>query len=320
MSVALLMRKGLVEICDELEAFFYVTLYYAARYLRSNYSDEDISRFIIEFFDTYTFANGAWCCGTLKSDATSSMFLGLAKNKPIVFASRGINQVLGTFLAWLHSQYVVNTYDAHVKAHPRALQAVSASTALTRKPGKAPQTRLRPDNPAALAADSDDSDSDSDGFEYELAEAPPPEPTQEDRTRAAYLESHRRMMKLVGKTYEFVPDDRIGDRMPPPTKRGRKRKSDDDSHPSFKYKTARRPGINSAPEGFVLYPEGSDDLGPRLRSLLNVPEEEPRTPERRAKSPSRSPPDGLTSPPAALSESWGGGPLDYMYTIKQEED
>ena len=111
MSVALLTHKKFIEICDELEAFFYVIVYYATRYLKSNYSDADVAKFIEAFFDTYNFVDGAWRCGTLKSNATETQFLGLERRKPIVFHSPGLNEVLDTLLSWFHSQYVVNTYE-----------------------------------------------------------------------------------------------------------------------------------------------------------------------------------------------------------------
>ncbi|TBU26657.1 hypothetical protein BD311DRAFT_601956, partial [Dichomitus squalens] len=51
LSVAMLSRSKEVEICDELESFFYVILYYAVRYLRSNIDDGIIGEWIYTFFD-----------------------------------------------------------------------------------------------------------------------------------------------------------------------------------------------------------------------------------------------------------------------------
>ncbi|EJF59451.1 hypothetical protein DICSQDRAFT_24536, partial [Dichomitus squalens LYAD-421 SS1] len=51
LSVAILSRLKEVEICDELESFFYVILYYAVRYLRSNIGDGVIGTWIHTFFD-----------------------------------------------------------------------------------------------------------------------------------------------------------------------------------------------------------------------------------------------------------------------------
>ena len=52
MSVALLSHSKPVEICDELEAFLYVLIYYAARYLKSDCDGATIAIFLDEFFDT----------------------------------------------------------------------------------------------------------------------------------------------------------------------------------------------------------------------------------------------------------------------------
>ncbi|KAI9058431.1 hypothetical protein FKP32DRAFT_1582064, partial [Trametes sanguinea] len=68
MSIAVLNDHGKeIEISDELESFFYVTLYYAVRYLESNCSD--VGAFIEDFFDTYGLQNDAYKCGATKATA-----------------------------------------------------------------------------------------------------------------------------------------------------------------------------------------------------------------------------------------------------------
>ena len=68
MSVALLQdRTKVVEISDELEAFFWVLIYYAVRYLPSNI--EDVGNWLEDHFDTFSFAKGKYVCGSKKKNA-----------------------------------------------------------------------------------------------------------------------------------------------------------------------------------------------------------------------------------------------------------
>ena len=54
MSVALLSHlKTNVEICDELQSFYYVMLHHAVQYLQSNFDDLTVADYIGEFFDQY---------------------------------------------------------------------------------------------------------------------------------------------------------------------------------------------------------------------------------------------------------------------------
>ncbi|EJF59448.1 hypothetical protein DICSQDRAFT_172045 [Dichomitus squalens LYAD-421 SS1] len=57
LSIALLSRPKVVEICDELESFFYVIIYYAVRYLRSNLEGFALRHWINAFFNTYGVTN-----------------------------------------------------------------------------------------------------------------------------------------------------------------------------------------------------------------------------------------------------------------------
>ncbi|TBU58917.1 hypothetical protein BD310DRAFT_1012262 [Dichomitus squalens] len=54
LSIALLSRPKVVEICDELESFFYVIIYYAVRYLRSNLDGFALRHWINAFFNSVT--------------------------------------------------------------------------------------------------------------------------------------------------------------------------------------------------------------------------------------------------------------------------
>lgn len=70
MSVALLQKRTkVVEISDELEAFFWVLIYYAVRYLVSNV--DDVGNWLEDHFDTFSFAKGKYVCGSKKKIAVS---------------------------------------------------------------------------------------------------------------------------------------------------------------------------------------------------------------------------------------------------------
>ena len=50
-----------VKIADDLEAHFYVLLYHAVRYLRSNCTN--VPNWIEDFFDVFTIEDGQYKCG-----------------------------------------------------------------------------------------------------------------------------------------------------------------------------------------------------------------------------------------------------------------
>ncbi|TFK81213.1 hypothetical protein K466DRAFT_444058, partial [Polyporus arcularius HHB13444] len=65
MSVALLNRPTkAVEIPDDLESLFYVLLYHAVRYLKSNCAS--VPTWLEEFFDVFSYRDGAYECGARK--------------------------------------------------------------------------------------------------------------------------------------------------------------------------------------------------------------------------------------------------------------
>ena len=68
MSIDMLLKRAkMVEVDDDLESFFYVILYYAARYLKSNITD--VGAFIEGFFDSYEVHDGRYLVGATKYSA-----------------------------------------------------------------------------------------------------------------------------------------------------------------------------------------------------------------------------------------------------------
>ena len=71
MSVDMLLKRAkMVEVDDDLESFFYVILYSAARYLKSNITD--VGAFIEGFFDSYEVHDGRYLVGATKYSAITN--------------------------------------------------------------------------------------------------------------------------------------------------------------------------------------------------------------------------------------------------------
>ncbi|KAI0696504.1 hypothetical protein C8T65DRAFT_583446 [Cerioporus squamosus] len=111
MSVALLSHlKANVEVCDELESFFYVVLHHAVRYLQSNFDDMTVANYIDEFFDQYGYANNQYTCGEKKFSAITNGKLAYTNIK-LVFAAAGISKLLEELLSWFQANHIVMEYD-----------------------------------------------------------------------------------------------------------------------------------------------------------------------------------------------------------------
>ncbi|KAH9925638.1 uncharacterized protein BXZ73DRAFT_78972 [Epithele typhae] len=72
MSIAMLLESGKAsELSDDLEALFYVTLYYLVRYVPSNIrTSEDVFRWLEDFFECYAVKGGTYTCGLAKKNAS----------------------------------------------------------------------------------------------------------------------------------------------------------------------------------------------------------------------------------------------------------
>ncbi|TFK80909.1 hypothetical protein K466DRAFT_442269, partial [Polyporus arcularius HHB13444] len=106
MSVALLSWAKLVEICDELEAFFYVLLYHAARYLRSNLEPITLANYLDAFFDQYSLTDDGYQCGTQKLAAIATGRLTVKAGVDLKF-DEPMNHLICTLLSWFKSHHVV---------------------------------------------------------------------------------------------------------------------------------------------------------------------------------------------------------------------
>ncbi|KAI0806731.1 hypothetical protein C8Q74DRAFT_1189652 [Fomes fomentarius] len=114
MSVALLSGDKTVEVCDEVEAFTYVIIYYAVRYLDSNVDETTVASFLDKFFDTYDVCNGKYVCGRAKRATIQTGELTVNSDVMLLFHSP-MDIVLSELLLWFKSRMIVAKYDARQK-------------------------------------------------------------------------------------------------------------------------------------------------------------------------------------------------------------
>ncbi|CDO71499.1 hypothetical protein BN946_scf184909.g93 [Trametes cinnabarina] len=118
MSAAVLSdHSKAIEISDELESFFHVTLYYAVRYLHSNCAD--VGAFVEGYFDAYTVENDVYHCGEKKSATTMDGTLKAdSSGAPLHFGSR-LDVFFQQALQWFKAHYAVKAYEDHQSAQPQ---------------------------------------------------------------------------------------------------------------------------------------------------------------------------------------------------------
>ncbi|KAI0641693.1 hypothetical protein C8Q79DRAFT_287183 [Trametes meyenii] len=138
MSVAVLSKHSrIVQISDELESFFHVTLYYAVRYLRSNC--RDVGAFIEAFFDSYNVTqDNKYECGTKKLQVMKGVTkLTKGHNEGVLqFDSTPLNDFFASTLIWFNAHYAVHDYEEQSK-QPQSQPALAA-------PSKPPSQSTRP--------------------------------------------------------------------------------------------------------------------------------------------------------------------------------
>lgn len=128
----MLSRPKLVEICDELESFFYVILYYAVRYLRSNIDDADVRHWIHSFFDTYGVHRDTYVCGEKKLNAIKNGELLISPTEKLKFHSP-MDDVIAELLMWFKAHHAVTMYDLKdekLQVIPEASRDASSSNSV----------------------------------------------------------------------------------------------------------------------------------------------------------------------------------------------
>ncbi|PIL32477.1 hypothetical protein GSI_05180 [Ganoderma sinense ZZ0214-1] len=226
LSVALLSGPKEVELCDELEAFFYVLLYYGVRYLHSNLDETAVGTWLSSFFDTYGVKGDTYICGNEKMAAIKSGTLVVAStDSTFVEFDSPMDHLLTNFLRWFRANHIVTQYQ-HERRRLK-LQPAPETTTLAQLPDDSqlgdssePMRQLRPDQDFA-EFDSDSEDEDGDGRSLIKFGRTIVQPSNEEWALHKKVLKHKAMVKLLQTTIAATPEgckpwrrnDKVGDRV-----------------------------------------------------------------------------------------------------------
>ena len=197
MSVALLSRSKSVEICDELEAFLYVLIYYAARYLRSDCDGATIAIFLDEFFDTFGIDNGRYVCGATKLRAIEKGTLTIGDSKLLTF-DRAVDSILQTLLSWFSAHHLVTSFE-RMQETKRTLKPFPLLPTATPSTAPSPSDDVDDDDDGEDDDEDEDEDKD-DGLDKNVSVELPdqnPEPSPKQRRLAAMVHDHQNTLKVL---------------------------------------------------------------------------------------------------------------------------
>ncbi|RDX50657.1 hypothetical protein OH76DRAFT_1380067 [Lentinus brumalis] len=216
MSVALLSGDKNVEISDELEAFFYVLLYHAIRYLRSTLTGDTAATYLDEFFDQYILVDETYRCGARKLNAIETGKLMVTKSLELRF-DKHLDDLVATLLRWFQANYLVSKHLRRQEEERRQQELQKLVQA--RMPPPPPPPPRDPSHPkrqqSALRKprihDVDKlSGSRSDHTREEE------EPTAKQWKESKMVQKHVFMHDLLEQFLEenWPVDDKVGDRIP----------------------------------------------------------------------------------------------------------
>ena len=199
MSVNRLFKQAKLkaEVSDDLESFYYVILYYAVRYLRSNISD--VAALIERLFDEYQSVEGAYVVGIGKlyaiEDKLGSRISFADFGNRLRFSSP-LDKVLSAMHAVFHSLYEVEEYESR-QAALRLQPPPTEKNSPPREPPTLPRRiAYRIDDSYDIAYDIAYADiieaMESTASQVDTA------PTEVDRTEAAKASRHKFFMALLG--------------------------------------------------------------------------------------------------------------------------
>ncbi|KAI1781793.1 hypothetical protein LXA43DRAFT_607339 [Ganoderma leucocontextum] len=214
LSVALLSRPKEVEICDELEAFFYVLLYYGVRYLRSNIDESAVGNWISAFFDTYGVKGDTYICGEKKLAAIKNgMLLAAATQTTSTFVkfNSPLDGIFEDLLKWFKAHHVVTEYeleeDQLTGVPPLGTLQASSGSAPPRKGRQNPRPRPRRGDKVRAPRKS-------------LGRPAAGQPSAEDEEFCKYVLTHDEMMDRLEEaldiddtSVQWTVDDKVGDRV-----------------------------------------------------------------------------------------------------------
>ena len=229
MSVALLSHlKTNVEICDELQSFYYVMLHHAVQYLQSNFDELTVVDYIGEFFDQYGYVNKQYTCGDRKLLTMLTGRLAMATTE-LVFASSAVNTVLHRILSWFHAHHIVTEHARRLRENP---VPPAFSLPCPSPPLPAPGSPTG----SVLFTEDEFPYEDEDDIEPEKGtsvDIPDPEhrsePTPRQRELANLVTQHDALLKFLKDALEWdaaswANSEKVGDRVPETWRPDRKTK------------------------------------------------------------------------------------------------
>ena len=213
MSVALLSHDpeppSIVRIADELESFFHVLLYHAARYLPSNCDDHVIASYIDKYFDTYeSDVDGfVYVCSDKKASTIKTGKLAVNNGTVLKFSSP-MDDLFSEVLAWFRARYLVADYNR--KARMQREETASSDENSPNRPSYSEDDT--PSFPFALPSLL----STTSHSRRRRAAVHNSAPTEEDRAFASYLEDYQYMKDLFQEVFHSPRwrQERKRDRVP----------------------------------------------------------------------------------------------------------
>ncbi|KAI0694573.1 hypothetical protein C8T65DRAFT_815481 [Cerioporus squamosus] len=208
MSVAILNRpEKAVEIPDDLESLFYVLLYHAVRYLKSNCTR--VPNWLEDFFDIFKYVNGAYKCGHEKASAIDTGKLKTDSDTRLKFGSP-MDRLLANLLLSFQAYYKIKKYDEDKKKASLQVKlptaAFSTPTSRATRPRKSARSLpFKVDDQVLARRPPAPSE--------QLEETPP---TDEDRLLAQNVSNPQDFLLLLNEytELEWAADDKEGDRVP----------------------------------------------------------------------------------------------------------
>ncbi len=214
MSVALLSGDKNVEISDELEAFFYVLLYHAIRYLWSNLSDVTVATYLDEFFNGYSGVNETYCCSVMKLGAIQTGKLTVAGYLELTFY-KPMDDLVVTLLRWFQAKYTVSRHSRQLEDEERQQKLAQAQMPPPPPPLDDPASPTVPEHFGPSIELNDEEKRLFADVIKNMGRAN--EPTKQEQDDAKRVQKHvfvyRLLDRFVRKT-QWPAKDKMGDRIP----------------------------------------------------------------------------------------------------------
>ncbi|KAI0648434.1 hypothetical protein C8Q79DRAFT_575387 [Trametes meyenii] len=233
-----------MKIDDDLESFFHVLLYTGVRYLRHNCTT--VSFFLTDFFDSYSYQEGKYLCGTAKRAAMTSGKIVLLATDKLVFCDKEgrrnlLNQMIKFMLSWFAGRYTLLGTE-----------------------------RAESDEETMLLGQDDDTDVSA----HSAAEK-----------RARKVADHSAVLDLFDKALEktWFTDDKVGDQLASTDSAERQAEAKEDT---AELDDAAPAGATSAPRASRPAPDYAEDGRPTKRQATGkVPPRTSRCPRARRENP-----------------------------------